>query len=56
MSEWSADKRASELWQMWLVNIRTEKYEIRNWVFGKRNYYTINKKGKEALINLNHKY
>lgn len=54
--EKSADKRASELWKMWFLNVRVEKFTRPQGGTGKRNYYSINKKGREALINFNHKF
>ena len=54
--EKSADKRASELWKMWFLNVRVEKFPLPQGGTGKRNYYSINKKGKEALVNFNHKF
>lgn len=52
----SADRRASDLWQMWFLNVRVEKFTRPKGGTGKRNYYSINKKGKEALISYNHKF
>lgn len=52
----SADKRASELWRMWFLKVRVERFPLPQGGTGKRNYYSINKKGKEALINFNHKF
>ena len=54
--EKSADKRASELWRMWFLNVRVEKFPLPQGGTGKRNYYSINKKGKEAILNFNHKF
>lgn len=54
--EKSADKRASELWRMWFLNVRVQLFKLPNGLNWKRNYYSINKKGREALINFNHKF
>lgn len=50
------EKRASELWRMWYINVRVEKIQIPQWWTIKRNYYSINKKWRQALINFNHKF
>lgn len=44
-------RRASELAKMWFLNVRSEK-TFR----GKRNYYSLNSKGKSALLQFNNKF
>ena len=53
LDEWEkqGSRRAWELAKMWFLNVRSEK-TIR----GKRNYYKINKKGREALLQFNKKF
>lgn len=52
----SADRRASDLWKMWFLNVRVEKFRNKTWIESKRHYYSINKKWREALLNFNHKF
>ena len=47
----SNDRRASELAKMWFLNVKSEK-TFR----GKRNYYSLNSKGKSALLQFNNKF
>jgi len=47
----SDDRRASELAKMWFLNVRSEK-TLR----GKRNYYSINKRWREAILRFNDKF
>ena len=49
--EKSWDKRASELAKMWFLSVKSEK-TFR----GKRNYYSLNSKGKEAILLYNSKF
>ena len=47
----SWDKRASELAKMGFLNVRSERLPI-----GKRNYYSINKKGRQAILNFSNRF
>lgn len=49
--EKSGDRRAGELAKMWYLNKRVERIGRI-----KINYYSINKKGREAVLNFNERF
>ena len=53
INQWesSNDRRAGELARMWFLNVRVERNGIK-----KRNYYSINKKGRQAILNFSNRF
>ncbi len=53
INQWekSNDRRAGELARMGFLNVRVERNGIK-----KRNYYSINKKGRQAILNFSNRF
>lgn len=52
----SIDRRLSDLGMMWFLSVRVEKWTDNNGKVRKKNWYKINRKGRNAIENFKTKF